>query len=77
MVQRLQMTVLGREYTLELFSDNRSTAHPTRMEAVSPHLEGLKPLFDVISPAIIKMTAQFQSREGIQVVVGIDEKLRF
>ena len=36
----------------------RPTAHPRIMEAVDPHFECLKPLFDQVSVGIITPTAQ-------------------
>ncbi len=36
----------------------RPTAHPRIMEAVDPHVECLKPLFDQVSVRILTLTAQ-------------------
>ncbi len=45
------------------------------MEAVNPHFERVKPLFDVVSINVIEVTAQSQSGEGSQITVAINEKL--
>ncbi len=45
------------------------------MEAVNPNFEGVKPFFDVVSINIVKVTAQFKSREVSQISSTIDEKL--
>lgn len=58
------------------FPDGLPAAHPTRLEAVSPDFEGLKPPFDVVSVGIIEPTAQSESSEGSRVAVPIDEKHR-
>jgi hypothetical protein len=47
------------------------------MEAVGTHFEGVKPLFDVVSLAIVQLTAQSQSREGSPIAITLDEKLCF
>jgi len=36
----------------------RSTAHPQIMEAVDPHFERVKPLFDQVSVGIVDPTSQ-------------------
>jgi len=40
------------------FGDGQPTANPTRVEAVRSHFERMKPLLDVVSIAIIDLTAQ-------------------
>ena len=47
------------------------------MKAVDSHRDGLKPLFDVVSVAIVELTAQLSAREGSQIAASIDEKLCF
>jgi hypothetical protein len=49
-------------------------AHSRVVEAVDPHLEGLKSLFDQVSLDTIKLAAQSQSRDGSQIAVAIDKK---
>lgn len=44
------------------------------MKAVDPHLEGVKPLFEMLSVSVVEVTAQSDSREGSQIAVAIDEK---
>ncbi len=39
-------------------SDALPTAHLRVMEAVDPHLEGLKPLFDQVSLDVVELTTQ-------------------
>lgn len=51
------------------------TALPKRVKAVDPHRHGLKLFFDVVSVAVVKLTAQFSPREGSQIAPSIDEKL--
>jgi hypothetical protein len=38
-------------------ADALPTAHPRIMEAVDPHLEGVKPFFDEVSVGIVNPTA--------------------
>lgn len=47
---------------------------PTRMEAVSPHFEGMKLLSDVVTGGIVEPTAQFLAGERSQIAIAIDEK---
>ena len=51
------------------------TAPPERMKAVDPHRNGLKPLFDVVSLAVVELTAQFLTSKGSQIATSIHEKL--
>ena len=45
------------------------------MEAVDSHRDALKPLFDVVSVAVVELTAQSTTNEGSQIATGIDQKL--
>ncbi len=45
------------------------------MEAVDPHFEGVKPLFDQVSVSIVDPTAQSYSSKGSPIAELIDEKL--
>ncbi len=46
------------------------------MEAVNAHLQGVKPLFDQVSINVVELAAQFQSGEGSQIAIAINEKHR-
>jgi hypothetical protein len=37
--------------------------------------DGVKPLFDVVSLAVVELTAQLTTREGSQIARSINEKL--
>ncbi len=50
------------------------TAPPERVKAVDPHRHGLKPLFDVVSLAVVELTAQFPTSKGSQIAPSIHEK---
>ena len=56
-------------------SSARLTAPPERIEAFDSHRDGLKPFFDVVSLAIVELTALFTTTEGSQIASGIDQKL--
>lgn len=45
------------------------------MEAVDPHFERVKPLFDQVSIGIVDPTAQPYSSKGSPITELIDEKL--
>lgn len=51
------------------------TALPKRVKAVNSHCDRLKPFLDVVSPAIVELTAQLSASEGSQIASSIDEKL--
>lgn len=53
----------------------RPTAHPRIMEAVDPHFEGVKPLFDEVSVGIVDPTAQPSSSKSGPIAELINEKL--
>lgn len=76
-VERLvrSMAVIVSAECFEPMSDSLPTADPRRIEAVSPDLQRLKPLFDVVSGSILKLTAQSHSIEGSQLATAINQKL--
>ena len=55
-MRSLKVIVLCKLY--EPLADARPTAHPRIMEAVNPHFERVKPLFDQVSLDVVKPTAQ-------------------
>src|SRR6056297_1871720 len=56
LVRSLEVIVMNKH--CKPLADAPPTAHPRRMEAVNSHLERVKPLFDVVSVDILKLTAQ-------------------
>ena len=46
------------------------------MKAVDSHRDCLKPLFDMVSLAVVELTAQLVSKEGSQKATSINQKLR-
>jgi hypothetical protein len=58
-------------------ADALPIAHPRIMEAVDPHFEGVKPLFNEVSVGIVDPTAQSDSRERspIAELQGVIERL--
>ncbi len=73
-LMRSLVVVVMREL-FKPFSGAGPTANPGIMEAVDPHFEGMKPLFEVVSINVVEVTAQPYSREGSQTASTIDEKL--
>ena len=55
-------------------TDARPTAHPRIMEAIDPHFECLKPLFNQVSVSVITPTAETYSSKGSLIAEAIDEK---
>jgi hypothetical protein len=51
------------------------TALPVRVKAVDSHGDGVKPSFDVVSLAVVEVTAQLTTCEGSQIAHSIGEKL--
>ena len=54
----------------------RLTAPPKRVKAVDSHRYRLKPFLDVVSLAMVEVTAQFVPNEGSQIAASIHQKLR-
>lgn len=56
-------------------ASTRLAAPPNRTEAADPRRDGLKPLFEVVSVAVVELTARLTTREDSRIASGIDDKL--
>jgi len=57
---------------LAALTDGRSTAQATRLEAVSPQFERVKPVPDVVPVAILDLMALRRSSKCSSIAVGVE-----